>query len=261
MLDRGAAEALFLEHLRWIDKAASVACGRYGIWGAEAEDFTGWVRMRLMEDDYAVVRRYRGESELKTYLAAVVMRQFYNFDRVQRGRWRPSAAAMRLGTPAVDLEKLIYRDRYSLAQAGEQLRTAGRTTLSDAELARLLGRLPPRAPLRPVESEPPLGMDATEGPSRADERVVAAEADARRRRIAAEVWAALEQLDPDDRLIVRLHFIRGSTVAEVSRILGIEQKPLYRRVDRLRARLRELLERAGLSIEDVRDHLDDPDAT
>jgi RNA polymerase sigma factor for flagellar operon FliA len=251
MPERLSPEALLLENLGWIDRVASMACSKHGVWGAEAEDFSAWVRMKLVEDDYAVLRRFRGDSELKTYLAAVVTRHFISYYRTLRGRWRPSAAAERLGSPAADLELLVLRDGYTVAQAGEKLRTAGRTTLSDAELARLLDRLPSRGPLRPVE-EAPAVLDATPGASRADERVMAAEAETRRAMVIGALGEALGELKPEEQLIVKLHFAEGLSVADVARALHLEQKPLYRRVDQLRARLRALLESAGLCGDDVR---------
>jgi RNA polymerase sigma factor for flagellar operon FliA len=251
MLDREAAEALFLEHLNWIDRVASMACSNWGVSGADAEDFTAQVRMKLMEDDYAVVRRYAGTSEFRTYLASVVARHLVDFVRASRGQWRPSAAAERLGAPATELERLVRRDGYTLQQAGEKLRSAGRTALSDAELARLLAQLPVRGPLRPVKLQPDVVRNTIVGESRADERVIAAESETRRAEVMTTLGQVLRELEPEEQLIVRLHFGEGLTLAKVARTLGLEQKPLYRRVDRLRARLRTLLERAGLREDDV----------
>ncbi|HEV7589670.1 MAG TPA: sigma-70 family RNA polymerase sigma factor [Longimicrobium sp.] len=252
MPDRLNPEGLFLENLGWIDKVASIACSKRGVWGTEAEDFAAWVRMKLVEDEYAVLRAFRGDSELKTYLASVVARYFVSYVRTLRGRWRPSAAAERLGAPATELELLVRREGYTVEQAGEKLRTAGRTTHSDAELARLLARLPPRGPLRPVEVEATLVLDATPGASRADERVAAAEAEALHGEMMAVLGRAMGELEPEEQLIVRLHFAEGLSLADVARALHLEQKPLYRRVERLRVRLRALLESAGLAGDDVR---------
>ena len=252
MDDRQSAEARFLEHLGWIERVAAIACSKQGVWGAEAEDFTASVKIRLMEDDYAVIRRFRGESTVKTYLATVVARQFQDFMRDRLGRWRPSAVAERLGPPASDLEALVHRDGYRLEQAGEKLRTAGRTTLSDAELARLLARLPARAPRRPVEVAADTALLSAEAPSRADEDVAAAETDAARGELMEALGRALERLEPEDRLIVQMHFAEGDTLADVARALRLEQKPLYRRVDRLRKQLKDWLESEGVRWTDVR---------
>jgi RNA polymerase sigma factor (sigma-70 family) len=256
---RRNAEALFLQHLPWIDRVASMACAQHGVWGNEADEFASSVRVKLMEDDYAVLRRFRGEANLKTYLASVVVRYFFSYLRGLRGEWRPSAAAERLGPPASDLERLVFRDGYTLQQAGEVLRTAGRTTLSDVELARLLASLPVRAPLRPVELQADAVLDTAPGAFRADDRIVAAEAATQRDRVMKALDRALQQLEPEDQLIVRMHFIDGLTLANVARALNLEQKPLYRRLDRLRGRLRGLMEGSGLRNDDVRGVLPEPE--
>ena len=255
MLDQQNYEALFLEHLRWIERAAEAACRRQGIYGADAEDFAASVKIKLMENDYAAMRGFRGVARIRTYLTTVIMHHLHDHVRERRGRWRPSAAAERLGPPAGQLEALVYRDGFALGQAGELLRTAGRTSLSDAELARLLGRLPPRQPLRPVEVAAEPALFAAESPSRADERVAASDADARRERLHLALRRAREKLEPEDQIIVRMHFVDGKTVAEVARALHLEQKPLYRRVEGLRARLREHLEQEGVGPRDVREIL------
>lgn len=216
--------------------------------------------MALIEDDYAVVRRFNGNSEIKTYLGAVITRHVINFMRAERGRWRPSAAALRLGPPAPKLEQLVRHEGYTIEQAGEKLRTAGHTKHSDTELARILAELTERAPLRPLVREPATGLPASPGTSHADERVLRTEGEARRAALMAVLESAMKELLPIDQLVVKLHFGEGHTVADVARALELEQKPLYRRVDRLRAHLRKHMEGAGLKGNDVREYLEGLDA-
>jgi RNA polymerase sigma factor (sigma-70 family) len=243
--------ALFLEQLDWIDKVASIACRKAGVWDEDAEDFASWVKMKLIEDDYADIRAFLGQSSLKTYLATVVTRKFHEYQRERWGRWRPSAAAERLGDLGRQLEVLIHRDGCRLEQAAEQLRTAGRTTLSDAELARLAAQLPTREPLRPVQ----VGAAALEtqpGDTRADARVVAAGRDAHRDGVLAALARVKAGLDAEEQLIVQLHWEQGRKVSDVSRALDLDQKALYRRLNRLKSRLRQEMEAAGVSRDDVR---------
>lgn len=256
MHDRLNPEAIFLEHLAWIDKVAAMASRRHGLWDADAEDFAAWARIRLMENDYAVFRKFRGEADWKTFIATVVVRLSHGYSRERRGRWRTSAAAERLGPPAPELEMLVHRDGYRLEQAGEKLRTAGRTSLSDTELARLLARLPEREPLRPVQVAADPVLDGTEGAFRADERVTAAEAESAHGALLAALRRAMERMPAEDRMIVRMHYGDGHSLAHVARELHIEQKPLYRRITKLRDTLREHLEREGVSSRDVRALLD-----
>jgi RNA polymerase sigma factor for flagellar operon FliA len=257
MPDRHTFERQFLENLAWIERAAAVACAKGGVKGAEADDFVSWIRVKLMEDDYAAFRRFRGDSKLTTYLATVVQRQFFEYRREQGGRWRPSAAALRLGPPAGDLEALVYRDGYTLQQAAEKLRTGGHTVLSDVELARLLARLPERAPLRPVVVSTEDGLPGAEGREQADDRVIAAEGDALRQRVLSALERAVARLEPEDRAVVWMHLVDGRSLADVARVLNVDQKPLYRRVDRLRRRLREYVEAEGIGDSDVLEILSD----
>jgi RNA polymerase sigma factor for flagellar operon FliA len=250
MLTRSEAEALFLQNLRWIERVAAALCRRHGIDGAEADDVVAWVRMMVIEDDYAVLRRFRGESAVTTYLTVAISLLFREHRIRERGRWRPSAAAQRLGYAAVRLETLVRRDGYRLEEAARVLRSAGTTDLSDRELAVLLAALPARAPLRPVE----VGSEALAGapaPGAADP-AEAAEADAERGAAEEALARALDALPAADRVVVRLRYWEGLSVADVARGLGVPQKPLYRTLERALRQMRDELERAGVSRETVR---------
>ena len=245
MSDPQNPERLFLEHLGWITRVATMTCSQHGVWGPEAEDFAASIRLKLMEDDYAIIRKHRGEATLKTYLATVVNRQFHDYLREKRGRWRPSAAARRLGPPAPDLEALVYRDGLRLDQAGELLRTSGRTSMSDRELGDLLKGLPARERMRPREI-PADAVVEQEANEHADDRVTRAEADARDEHRSNALNRAMARLTAEDQMIVRMHFVDGLSLADVARALGLEQKPLYRRVKKLRDELRKLVQDEGL---------------
>ena len=261
MAERHAAEVLFLDNLRHIERIIEALSRRHGLHGDDADDFSSWAKMKLVEDDYAVLRKFRGESSIQTYLTVVIAMLFREYRVAQWGRWRPSAAAQRLGSLAVRLETLVHRDGYRLEEAGELLRTKGETTLSDRELAELLAELPPRTPLRPVRvGDEPL-VD-TPADSRADERVVGEEAD--RERTAAEraLADALARLPTEDRLILRMRFWEELSVADIARGLAVPQKPLYRRIERALVQLRGILETHGITRGWVRAMLDEqvPDA-
>ncbi|HST58228.1 MAG TPA: sigma-70 family RNA polymerase sigma factor [Longimicrobium sp.] len=257
MPDRQNPKDIFLEHIAWINKVAGIASRKHGRWGEEADDFAAWAQMKIIQDDYAVLGKFRGESDIKTFLATVVTRLSHGYSRERRGRWRPSAAATRLGPPAPELEMLVRRDRYPLSQAAEKLRTEGRTDMTDPQLARLLARIPERGPLRPVEVGADVVLSGAEGASRADERVSASEAEDRQRAMKEALDRALQQLAPEEKLIVLMHFRDGRTLADVARDLDIDQKPLYRQAPKLRERLKQLLIAEGVSPADLHELLEE----
>ena len=256
MFDRLNPESLFLAHLEWIEKVAATVCHRNSVWGDDAEDFASTAKMKLIENDYEALREFRGECKLTTYLAVVIDRYFHEHARERWGRWRCSKAAERHGQLAKELETLVYRDGFRLEEAAEKLRTAGRTTASDAELARLFAQLKARSSLRPEPADPDV-LDRTPAEGSADSGVIAGEARSRRRTLLAALDGALDRLEPEERIIVRMHFADGRKVADVERALGLEPKALYRPIERLRKVLLRYLEEAGVSAEDVREFLEE----
>jgi DNA-directed RNA polymerase specialized sigma subunit len=79
---------------------------------------------------------------------------------------------------------------------------------------------------------------------------------ARTDRVLAE---ALDALDGDDRLLLRLRFQQELQVAQIARLTGLDQKALYRRIESLMKRLRRDLEARGVSASGVTSIIGRPD--
>jgi RNA polymerase sigma factor (sigma-70 family) len=251
MAARQQLEALFLANLTAIQRIAGAVCRRHGLSGDEAADFGSWVSLRLVESDYAILGKFRGESSLTTYLTVVIAMLFRDY-RVQRwGRWRPSAAAVRRGRIAIQLETLVYRDGHRFEQAAEVLRTRGETAMSDRDLASMFAELPTRGPLRPREvgAEPLAGLPAQ---GEADDALRTDGEVSDRAIIDRALEEALHQLPGGDRAVLRMRYWEGMTVADIARALQVSQKPLYRQIERALAELRQHVERSGVSRERAR---------
>ena len=252
VLDRQELERLFVENLALIERIARLLSRRHALSDADAEEFTSWLKVKIVEDGYAIFKKFRGDSALSTYLTVVVAMLFRDF-RVQLwGRWRPSAAAQRTGHVAIRLETLVRRDHLPLRQAAEVLRTSGETSLSDSELAALLKTLPERGPLRPLMGAIDAAGDVA-SESGADHIVSGEELATERGRAHSMLREALAAAPEEDQVILRMHFWDGLTVAQIARALHLDQKPLYRRLQHLLDNLRRRLEHQGLSRENVRE--------
>lgn len=230
-----------------------MTASKAGIYGDEANDFVSFIRLKLMEEDYAIIRKHRGESKLKTYIATVIIRQFHDYYRERRGRWRTSSTAKWLGPWAERLEALVYRDGYSLAQAITMLQTSVPNVPEERELRRIFSRLPKREVLRPrsVGEVDPRYADVEQ----ADTRLGEAELEQQRADLHGRLQRALASLPEEDRVIVHLHYLEGLSLGEVARALNLEQKPLYRRINKLREALRRRLEEEGVDAPMVRSAL------
>jgi RNA polymerase sigma factor (sigma-70 family) len=238
------AEERFLEALEEIERAARFVARRAGLDAADADDLSATVKLRLIEDDYAILRRFGGRCSLATYVASIAHRICADEWAHVHGRWRPSAEARRLGQTAVVLEGLLRRDGRTLDEAVvlAQRVDPGLTRTAAVELTARLPERAARATLVPIES----GHDRPAGGASADERVVDAENAAASDAASRAVRETLTRMTAEDRIVLRMRFDEGLRVADIARMLACDQKQLYRRIDALIRTLREALLRAGI---------------
>lgn len=251
------ASELYLSHRALIDQTIKAVSRRNHVSHADAEDFRSIAHMHVIDDDYAVLRAYQGRADIAAFLHAVIRRLFQDWRNANWGRWRPSASARRDGPVAIQLETLLVRDKRPLHEAIEVLRTNCGVTMSPADLEALAATFPPRA-MRAFVTEGELGATANDSASEyasASVRVDRAEAASAAEKISAALAAVLEELPAQDQLILRMRFENNAPISTISRMLGLEQQPLYRRVERLRTGVRAKLEDAGIGADEARDVL------
>ncbi len=251
------ASELYLTHRALIDRTIASVCRRNHASHADTEDFASATHLHLIDQDYAVLRAYQGRAEISAFLHAVIRRLFQDWRNAHWGRWRPSAAVRRAGPVAMQLETLLVRDKRPLHEAIEVLRTNHGVTESVAELEAMAATFPPRV-MRSFTTVDDLAAVAVSEDSSAEYASASAGLDRREAevtavRVAAVLDDVMASLPAQDQLILKMRFQNGAAISTISRVLGLEQQPLYRRVDRLLAAVRAGLERAGVSADDARD--------
>jgi RNA polymerase sigma factor (sigma-70 family) len=247
------AADLFQSQLPLIEGVIRFIARRHRLAEPDAEEFASQVRLKLIVDDYQVLRGFRERSSLRTYLSTVVERLFLDYRIRQWGKWRPSAEARRAGELAVRLEALLHKDGVPFEEAVEVLLVTERVSSTRAEIEALRARLPHRTPRR-IVGDDALGDLPVSGAT-AESAVLAREAAAVATRTRAALAVALNDLAPQDQIVLRLHFAEGLTIADVARALHVEQKPLYRQLERSLASLRTSLEAQGVRSEVVTEWL------
>jgi hypothetical protein len=65
-------EALYVENLPRIDMIVALLARRHGLSPDAADKFAIWAKARILENDFAVLAKFRGRSSLATYLAVVL---------------------------------------------------------------------------------------------------------------------------------------------------------------------------------------------
>jgi RNA polymerase sigma factor for flagellar operon FliA len=241
--------ALFVESLPIIDRLVAAIARRHALTAHDADDFRSWVQVRMIENGYAVFRKFGGRSTLATYLTAVLSHLFLDYRNSLWGRWRPCAAAERLGPIGVRLDELLHRDGCSLREAREMLRSRG-CELDDRELGRMAASFPVR------RGTQELSLDTIEGTTfEADSASATLPYAARDVHGMQALRDAVSALRPEDQVIIRMRFWDGVSVADIAKSLRLDAKPLYRRIELIEKRLRTLLADGGIDRERARDLL------
>lgn len=250
-------QQLFLDNLGLIDQVIRFVARKHHLSAQDHDDFRGLVHLKLVEHDYAILRKFEGRSALATFLTTVVARMFLDYRNAQWGKWRLSAAAKRLGQVAMWLEQMTSRDGMSFDAAVQTLRTNHHIKETDAELAEIKRWLSTRVPRREATEDELEGIASDSPP--VDQTLMDADRATLCAKVRRALKAALEELEPQDRLILKMRFLDRFQLSLIARELGLDQKPLYRRVEQLFQRLRAKLEAEGLSPEDILSLLGGPD--
>lgn len=243
-------ENIYLSHLASIERIAAFVARRGHLNADESAEFVQVVRVRLFEDDYAIIRKFEGRSSFTTYLTTVIIRLFQQCRVEQWGKWRPSAEAKRLGETAITLERLLTRDGFTLSEAVNLLTTRAGARVTVADLEALYARLPHRQP-RPVLVSDDGLSDAVKAEDDVDDRLEGGDRERAARLTAQTIDAVLAKFDAEDRVILQMRFWHGRKVPDIARILHLDQKKIYKRLDKLFATLRRALETAGVGRGDV----------
>lgn len=235
---------LFEANLGTIERVIAIVCHRARLYGADAEDFASEVRLSLIENDYEILGKYEGRSSLDTFLTVVIQRLLADARTRAKGRWHASTEAQRIGPIGVQLELLVRRDGRSLDEALPHIRAVDPDITREA-LAVMLDRLPERVGRPRVVDLEPIGHAIAGGES-ADARAI--DGDRQRASDVAgnTIRELLQALPSDDRLLIRLRFASDMTIADISRMMRLPQRPLYRRLESLLVRLRGALVDAGV---------------
>lgn len=240
-------ERLVVENLPLVDSVVRQIARRHRLSADEAEELAASIRLKLVEKDYEVVRKFQGRSQLRTYLVTVVQRHFLDTRNARWGRWRPSAIARRLGPVAVLVDRLLTRDHVPFEEAVSMV-TSRFADVSRDDLNAIVQQLPARRARRFVGEEE---LENVPAESASADLAASLESEGLGDRVERALEKALAGLEPDDRWILSMRFCETTKVARIAELLGLPAKPFYRRMEDLLRVLRRELEAQGISREEV----------
>lgn len=228
------------EDLTLVDQIARSVARSRRLRPQDIDDFAQTVQVRMAARNYHALRRFEGRSSLRTYLTVVTARMLKDWQNHEFGKWRPSAAAVRSGATAVEIDRLLHRDGRDLEE-GIRI-VAARTGTPEADLRRVAESLPRRSGRRLV----PIELIADRGVRFVDP-VEQQQVDATASAARSALGGAFGALPPEDARLLMLRFVRHRTVRSLALEAGLEPKALYRRFERILKTVRHRLHARGIS--------------
>jgi RNA polymerase sigma factor (sigma-70 family) len=237
-------DSLLVQHLGHIDRVAGGMARRHQLSSSDTDELKSVVRFKLIDKDFAILKKFQGRSSITTYLTVVVERLCLDFFNERWGKWRPSSAALKLGATAIQLEQLVARDSLSFDEAVNTLQINHGVSESREQLLAIFVRLPIRT-VRRLAGEEELALVAARGGAPDPAFDLPEEYS-----LAAQIETALTEgiaaLAPRDRLLIKMHYLEGLPVATIARLLAVEARPLYNHIEDIKRRLRAHLRKSGV---------------
>jgi len=246
------------ENIRIIDQAIKCICRRHNLPVEEAEEFAAETRYKLVENDYKIVREFKGKSSIKTYLFTVINRLFIDKKRASQGRWRASEKAKQLGNVAIKLDELLHKDNYSLEEAYRMLQINYNVTLSEEELDRIFHKInKERTPRIKEECEDEIVSAIPDPGMRPDEEVEKKKLEKATEKLSVLVDEISGTLDENDRLALKMKFQDDHSISAISRCLGISRSNIEKRLKGILHEFKKrILASEGINQNDVAEIID-----
>jgi RNA polymerase sigma factor (sigma-70 family) len=248
------AAGYYVDNLKQINEAISIICRKHCMGSDEEKDFAQHVHLQLIENDYKKIRAYKGNSKFKTYLHTVISRIF--IDQV-RSKWHPSAEARKMGETAVKLEKLVYRNQYEVQEACQILAADPATVIDENTAREMLCKLSLRTPrLTPLgDSEERLTRVIDPAPD-PETRTAQKQLLQKKQKILSLLGGVILSLSGEDKLLIKMLYISDHRISEIARLLGKDDRQLYRRSQAILRNMRALMGDAGIGEGEIREILD-----
>ena len=161
-----------------------------------------------------------------------------------------------MGETVVALEKLIYRDQYTLHESCQILAAIPFTAIDENAAHDMLGRLPFRTPRPTIVDDAEELLRRTPDPAPDPEtRLAQRQLHQKKQEMIAIIGDAVLSLSGEDKLLIKLLFIDGHKISQIARLLVKDDRQLYKQTQSILQKMRETMANAGIAESDARDVL------
>jgi RNA polymerase sigma factor (sigma-70 family) len=231
----------------------------------EALELSNQVLDTLQRDNYRVLRQFKGEAKLSTYITAIIARQAVDMVRKKLGRNREKERAQKFGKTAIILYERILLQGGSLADIYPELKSREKISASLEELEALLDKIKgKKASFAYAGDNNPVVRNGAsvneEGeyiiPDRShdpQELLIQEQKNQKRTEVIRDI---ISRFNGEERMILRMRFPadtgeKQGKIDRIASVLGISEKAVYKRIARILKKCRARLDQAGVTSDEV----------
>jgi RNA polymerase sigma factor (sigma-70 family) len=235
----------------------------------EALELSSQVLDTLQQDNYRVLREFKGNAQLTTYLTAIISRRAVDMIRKKLGRGREKERAKDLGNIGLLLYQRVIKDGYPLRDVYDELRADGNFPGALEELEAMLRKIKGKNPgshqlgaangnngTSAVKNGTSINEEEYVIPdTKSDPQVLLMEKQ-RQQEIHRVIRDMIAPLSGEERLLLRMRFRvhedeKSGSVEQIANALGVTPKAVYKRITRLMKKCRQQLDRRGVRINEL----------
>ena len=276
--DEDYYKSIITEHFTFIEKqcfkAVKLKLGNHPHSGNpisienEALELNNHVLDILQRDNYRVLKEFKGDARITTYITAIISRHAVDMIRKKLGRSRDKERAKEMGDTGLLIYQRVINENCPISEVLKELQTDHGYKGSMSDLETILQKIKGKNPTPPaangsngatgsaVKTGTQVGENEYIIPDlRGDPQQLIIE-DQRKNKIQEVIHSIITGLDGEERILLRMRFPRGdnekpASTVQVSKILGISQKAVYKRMARLLKKCKDQLNREGVNIHDL----------
>ncbi len=233
----------------------------------EALELSNAVLDTLQKNDFQVLKDFKGNAQVTTYITTIISRHAVDMIRKKRGRNREKERAKKLGNLGLTLYNQVIKNKLPLEQVFKQLKKEHLFTGPLEELETLLQKIKGKNPHNPASSPPHTsGTAVKNGHAVDEEHVVIPDTkhnpqdlllqSERQKTIHKILHDLISTLEGEDRLLLRMRFPtreneKPRPVEQIAQILNIKPKAVYKRITKLVNKCKAQLTEQGVHLDEI----------
>jgi len=222
---------------------------------------------KLKEENYKVLKQFKGNASISTYITAIISHKAVDLIRKKKGRGREKERAKKYGDLGEKIYRMVFVERMNISTAYSELKEKFDFKGTPEDIDALVEKIRGKGRLAAGHSSSPGNHVIKQGKqsSETGEVMIADTGNnpedviieaQREKKVKEVIDKIVSQLKGEERLILRMRFPaaedeKPKDIDRIARLLGISKKAVYNRISRILKRCREMMINNGVDFDDL----------